>query len=56
MADLAAETGMLVTLVEQFAVTDPAAWGKIILTLPTPGSEVAADDVVTIKVGEPPDP
>ncbi len=56
MADLAAETGVLVTLVEQFDVTDPATWGKIILTLPTPGSEVAADDVVTITVGEPPDP
>ena len=53
MADLAAETGVLVKLVEQFAVTDPAAWGKIMLTLPTPGSEVAVDDVVTITVGAP---
>jgi len=55
VTDLAAETGVLVTLIPEFAVTDPEAWGKIFLTRPPPGSEVGADDLVTIVIGKPPD-
>ncbi len=55
MAELAAETGVLVALVPEFTVTDPEAWNKIWLTDPRPGALVGSDDIVTIFIGKPPD-
>jgi membrane peptidoglycan carboxypeptidase len=55
MAGLAAETGVLVALVPEFQVSDPASWNKIFLTRPTPGALVGSDDIITIFIGKPPD-
>lgn len=55
MAQKAAETEILVALVPEFQVTDPESWGRIILTRPPAGTEVGADDVVTIVIGRAPD-
>jgi membrane peptidoglycan carboxypeptidase len=55
MATLAAETEILVQLVPEFQVSDEESWGKIILTRPPAGTQVGADDVVTIVIGRPPD-
>jgi penicillin-binding protein 1A len=54
MAELAAETGVLVALVPEFRVS-PEAWNKIFLTRPAPGTLVGSDDIVTIVIGKPPD-
>jgi membrane peptidoglycan carboxypeptidase len=55
MAELAAETEILVSLVPEFVVSDEESWGKIISTLPPPGTEVGADDSVIIIIGRAPD-
>ena len=55
MANLAAETEILVALIPEFVVSDEEAWGKIIFTSPPPGTEVGADDFVTIFIGRAPD-
>ena len=55
MANLAAENEILVALVPEFVVSDEEAWGKIISTNPPPGTEVGADDIVTLFIGRPPD-
>ena len=57
MAQLAADTEILVFLVPEFVPTpDTEAWDKIILTRPLPGTEVGADDIVTLVIGRAPDP
>jgi len=55
MAQLAAETEILVSLIPEFVVSDEDSWGKIISTLPPPGTEVGADDTVIIVIGRAPD-
>jgi beta-lactam-binding protein with PASTA domain len=55
MAQIAAETEILVPLVPEFVVSDEESWGKIISTLPPPGTEVGADDTVIIIIGRAPD-
>lgn len=54
MANLAAETEILVALVPEFVVSDEEAWGKVVTTNPPPGTEVGADDIVTLFIGRPP--
>ena len=55
MALLAADTEILVPLVPEFVVSDEESWGKIISTLPPPGTEVGAEDTVIIVIGRAPD-
>lgn len=56
MAQLAAETEILVALVPEFVPTpDTEAWDKIITTRPPPGTEVGADTIVTLVIGRAPD-
>ncbi len=55
MAQLAAETEILVALVPQFEVSDEESWGRIIRTFPVGGTPVGADDIVTLVIGRAPD-
>ena len=55
MALIAAETEILVPLIPEFVVSDEESWGKIISTLPPPGTLVGADDTVIIVIGRAPD-
>lgn len=56
MAQKATETEVLVAaLVPEFVVSDEESWGKIISTLPPPGTEVGADDTVILIIGRAPD-
>ena len=56
LLDLITESEIVISFVFEERVTDPEAWDKVFLTLPPAGTEVGADEVVTIIIGKPPDP
>ncbi|MGI9611145.1 MAG: PASTA domain-containing protein [Acidimicrobiia bacterium] len=53
---LAIETGVFVSLVTEFVVSDEAGWNRIVATAPPSGTTVAAFSDVIIQVGQPSGP